>query len=135
MFAIRVGWVEVVCAVYAAALKPDGRILSASRKVPNKSGIKDRNPSENRPLHQRLAALYERQRMESLRLYNNTARPKWGIDHDMTVLDVVHQKERDHYIRDYQKADDLRRELADKQQARAQDQDHKFTRQGACAIC
>ena len=75
-----------------------------------------------------LADLYDRQRMESLRLYNNTARPAHDIDVDMAALDIAHEKERDRYIRDFQRADDLRSARAEDRQERAQDQSHKFTR-------
>lgn len=47
---------------------------------------------------------------------------------DMAALDIAHEKERDRYIRDYQKASDLRHTRAEEQQARPQEQDRKFTR-------
>ncbi|MHA6770332.1 hypothetical protein [Sphingobium ummariense] len=75
-----------------------------------------------------LADLYDRQRMESLRLYNNTARPAHDIDVDMAALDIAHEEERDRYIRDFHRADDLRRVRAEDRQARAQDQDRKLIR-------
>ena len=75
-----------------------------------------------------LADLYDRQRMETLRLYNNTARPAHEIDVDMATLDIAHEEERDRYIRDYQEANELRRVRAEDRQAQAQDQDRKLTR-------
>lgn len=91
-------------------------------------GISPEDAAFDPELKKTLAALYDRQRMESLQLYNNTARPDRDIDSDMAALDIAHEEERDRYIRDYQKTSDLRRALAEKQQERAQNQDRKFTR-------
>jgi hypothetical protein len=77
-------------------------------------------------LKETLAKLYERQAVESLRMYNNTARPEEDIDHDMANLDGQHEIERNRYIRDYQAAKDLREKM--QESAKPLDNSQTFSR-------
>lgn len=82
----------------------DAPLSYHARFLDHGDGLSPEDATLDPALQKTLAALYDRQRAESLRLYNDTSRSEAEIDLDMAALDIAHEGERTRYIEDYQRA-------------------------------